>query len=501
MNLFANLAIGFNAALSPMNLLYSFAGALLGTLIGVLPGIGPTMTIALLLPVTFALPPLSALIMLAGIFYGAQYGGSTTSILINLPGETSSVVTALDGYQLAQKGKAGTALAVAAISSFIAGSIATLVIALLAPPLSKVALGFQAPEYFSLMVLGLLVSVSLSSGSVVKAMATTLIGVLVGVIGTDVTSGVERFTLGLPDLYDGINFVPIAIGMFGLAEIVRNLSKKGEEGRSIQSGKLKGLKLSLAELRQIFTPTLRGTGLGSLLGLLPGGGVVLASFSSYAVEKRMAKDPSRFGKGALEGVAAPEAANNAASQTSFIPMLTLGIPSNAVMAMMMGALLIHGIAPGPQIMKQQPVLFWGLIASMWVGNLMLVILNLPLVGIWAKVAEVPYRILYPVIVAISCVGSYAIGLKATDVYMLAAFGVIGYILVELDCELAPMLFGVVVGPMLEENMRRALIISRGDASVFIRRPVSAALLGIAVIAILVAAVPKIRSRREVLFKD
>jgi putative tricarboxylic transport membrane protein len=501
MRLLADLGLGFAAAFTWVNLFYCFLGSLLGTLIGVLPGIGPTMTIALLLPVTFSLPPLTALIMLAGIFYGAQYGGSTTSILINLPGETSSVVTALDGYQLARKGRAGAALATAAISSFAAGTIATLIIALLAPPLATVALKFQAPEYFSLMVLGLLVSVSLSSGSVVKAMATTLVGVLVGIVGTDVTSGVERFTLGLPDLYDGINFVPIAIGMFGIAEIVRNLGNDGEGSRTVRSGKLSGLSLSLADLKRIVAPTLRGTGIGSLLGILPGGGVVLASFSSYAVEKRVSRNAAEFGEGALEGVAAPEAANNAASQTSFIPMLTLGIPSNAVMAMMMGALLIHGIAPGPRIMTQQPTLFWGLVASMWVGNLMLVVLNLPLVGIWAKVAEVPYRILYPAIVAISCVGSYAIGLKTTDVLMLAAFGVAGYVLTELKCELAPMLFGIVVGPMMEENMRRALILSRGDPSIFVRRPISAGLLFVAAAAIILAAAPKMRKRREDVFGE
>jgi len=501
MNLPENLATGFYAAFSLINLLYCFLGALLGTLVGVLPGIGPTMTIALLLPVTFTLPPLSALIMLAGIFYGAQYGGSTTSILINLPGETSSVVTALDGYQLARKGRAGAALATAAISSFVAGTIATLIIALLAPPLATLALKFQAPEYFSLMVLGLLVSVSLSSGSVVKAMGATLFGVLIGIIGTDVTSGVERFTLGVTDLYDGINFVPIAIGMFGLAEIIRNLGQGEDSSRSIQSGKLSGLALSGRDLKQIVGPTLRGTGLGSILGLLPGGGVVLASFSAYAVEKRISKDPSRFGQGALEGVAAPESANNAAAQTSFIPMLTLGIPSNAVMAMMMGALLIHGITPGPRIMTEQPILFWGLVVSMWVGNLMLLVLNLPLVGLWAKVAQVPYKVLFPVIVAISCVGSYAIGLKMIDVFMLAVFGVVGFVLAGLDCELAPMLFGVVVGPMLEENMRRALILSRGDPTTFVERPISAVLLAIAFIAIVVAAVPKMRKKRAEVFSD
>lgn len=501
MELYVNLMMGFGAAISPINLLYCFFGALLGTLIGVLPGIGPTMTIALLLPVTFSLPPLSALIMLAGIFYGAQYGGSTTSILINLPGETSSVVTAIDGYQMARKGRAGAALATAAISSFVAGTLATVAISLLAPPLATVALKFQAPEYFSLMVLGLLVSVSLSSGSVLKALATTLLGVLVGIIGTDVTSGVERFTFGLPDLYDGINFVPIAIGMFGLAEIIRNLRDGGEEERSIQSDKLSGLMLSGSDIKRIIGPTLRGTGLGSILGLLPGGGVVLASFTAYAVEKRISAHREEFGTGAIEGVAAPESANNAAAQTSFIPMLTLGIPSNAVMAMMMGALLIHGIAPGPRILTEQSLLFWGLVASMWVGNFMLLVLNLPLVGLWAKVAKMPYQILFPMIVAISCVGSFAIGLKAVDVIMLALFGLIGYVLVSLDCELAPMLFGVVIGPMLEENLRRALILSRGDFTVFVRRPISATLLAIAVFAIIMAVMPRLRSKREVVFKE
>ncbi len=501
MELFSHLAIGFSAALSLTNVLYCFAGVLLGTLIGVLPGIGPTMTIALLLPVTFSLPPLSALIMLAGIFYGAQYGGSTTSILINLPGETSSVVTALDGYQMARQGRAGAALATAAIASFIAGTIATLVIALLAPPLAKVALSFGAAEYFSLMVLGLLVSVSLSSGSIIKAMAMTLLGILIGIVGTDVTSGVERFTLGLSDLFDGINFVPVAIGMFGLAEIVRNIAGGEGGARSIQTKNISGLMLSLADLKRIITPSLRGTGLGSILGILPGGGVVLASFASYALEKNVSKEPSRFGKGAIEGVAAPEAANNAASQTSFIPMLTLGVPSNPVMAMMMGALLIHGIAPGPRIMTEQAMLFWGLIVSMWIGNLMLLVLNLPLVGMWAKVAEVPYRVLFPSIVAISCVGSYSIGMKPTDVFMLATFGLLGYVLVELECELAPVLFGVIVGPMIEEYLRRAMLLSQGDPMIFLQRPISATLLAIAVISIVLAALPKIRKPREEVFRD
>ena len=501
MELFSHLAIGFSAALSLTNVLYCFAGVLLGTLIGVLPGIGPTMTIALLLPVTFSLPPLSALIMLAGIFYGAQYGGSTTSILINLPGETSSVVTALDGYQMARQGRAGAALATAAIGSFIAGTIATLVIALLAPPLAKVALSFGAAEYFSLMVLGLLVSVSLSSGSIIKAMAMTLLGILVGIVGTDVTSGVERFTLGLSDLFDGINFVPVAIGMFGLAEIVRNIAGGEGGARSIQTKNISGLILSFEDLKRIIAPSLRGTGLGSILGILPGGGVVLASFASYALEKNVSKDPSRFGKGAIEGVAAPEAANNAASQTSFIPMLTLGVPSNPVMAMMMGALLIHGIVPGPRIMTEQAMLFWGLIVSMWIGNLMLLVLNLPLVGLWAKVAEVPYRVLFPTIVAISCVGSYSIGMKPTDVFMLATFGLLGYVLVELECELAPVLFGVIVGPMIEEYLRRAMLLSQGDPMIFLQRPISATLLAVAAISIVLAALPKIRKRREEVFRD
>jgi TctA family transporter len=501
MDLLTHLSIGFSNSFSLLNIGYCFVGVLLGTLIGVLPGIGPTMTIALLLPVTFSLDPLSALIMLAGIFYGAQYGGSITSILINLPGETSSVVTALDGYQLAVQGRAGAALATSAISSFVAGTIATLVIAAMAPPLAAVALNFGAAEYFSLMVLGLIVSVSLSSGSIVKAMATTLIGVLVGLVGTDVTSGVERYTFGLSDLYDGINFVPIAIGMFGLAEIVRNLGGPESAAMSCRSHRLSSLRLSWSDLRRILWPSLRGTGLGSLLGILPGGGVVLASFASYALEKGISRNPEKFGKGALEGVAAPEAANNAAAQTSFIPMLTLGIPSNPIMAMTMGALLIHGIAPGPRIMTDQQALFWGLVTSMWLGNLLLLILNLPLVGIWAKIAEVPYRALYPSVIAISCVGSYSIGLKSTDILILAAFGVLGYVLVELGCELAPMLFGVIVGPMMEEYLRRALALSQGDPSIFLTRPISMMLLIAATVAIVLAAVPKIRNRRSEIFTD
>ena len=499
MEIFDHLALGFSVAFTFQNLFYCFLGVLLGTLIGVLPGLGPVPTIAMLLPITFGLPPVAALIMLSGIYYGAQYGGSTTAILINLPGESSSVVTAIDGYQMARQGRAGAALATAALGSFFAGSVATFLLAVFAPPLADVALKFGPPEYFSLMVLGLVASVSLASGSVVKALAMVVLGILLGLSGQDVYTGTPRFTFDLIELADGIEFVALAMGLFGMVEIIRNL--EDEHGRSVLVQKVKGLLLTKEDFKRIIAPVLRGTVLGSFLGILPGGGAMLSSFAAYSIEKRVSKYPEQFGKGAIEGVAGPESANNAGAQTSFIPMLTLGIPSNPVMALMIGAMIIQGIVPGPNVVNEQPNLFWGLIASMWLGNLMLVILNLPLIGMWVRLLTVPYHILFPLIIGFCCIGVYSVNNNVYDVYAMAAFGVFGYLLVKLDCEPAPLLLGFIIGPMLEEYLRRAMLISRGDPTVFVTRPLSAVMLAIAVLALAVVLLPSVRKKREEAFKE
>jgi TctA family transporter len=491
--------LGFSVALSLNNILYCFVGVLLGTLIGVLPGIGPIATISMLLPATFVLPPVSALIMLAGIYYGAQYGGSTTAILVNLPGEVSSVVTCLDGYQMARQGNAGKALGVAALGSFFAGSVATVLIAGFAPPLAELALKFGPADYFSLMVLGLIAAVVLAHGSIIKAIAMIVLGLLMGLIGTDVNSGVARYSFGLPELIDGIGIGTIAMGMFGFSEIVRNL-EQGEK-REVFTKRITGLLPNWKDIKQAFPATVRGTMLGSMLGILPGGGPVLGAFSAYTLEKKLAKDPSRFGKGAIEGVAGPESANNAAAQTSFIPLLTLGIPSNPVMALMIGAMIIHGIQPGPQIMTAKPELFWGMIASMWVGNLLLVVLNLPLIGMWVKLLTVDYRYLYPAILIFCAIGVYSISNATIDVLLAALFGFIGYTFIKLDMEPAPLLLGFVLGPMMEENLRRALLLSRGDPAVFFTRPISATLLVLSAILIILVAAPSISRRREEAFQE
>jgi TctA family transporter len=499
MDILHNLLLGFQVAVSPINLLYCLIGVLLGTLIGVLPGVGPVATIAMLLPVTFSLSPIAALIMLAGIYYGAQYGGSTTAILVNIPGESSSVVTCLDGYQMARQGRAGPALSVAAIGSFFAGCVATLLVAVAAPPLAEVALKFGPAEYFSLMVLGLVAAVVLAHGSLIKAIAMVILGLLLGLIGTDVNSGVLRFTFGIPELSDGIGFVVVAMGMFGTAEIVANLEHK--EQREVFTAKLSHLYPSKQDFKRAAPAAVRGTILGSLLGILPGGGALLASFGAYTLEKKVSKYSHEFGKGAIEGVAGPESANNAGAQTSFIPMLTLGIPSNAVMALMIGAMMIQGIAPGPQVMTEKPELFWGLIASMWVGNLMLVVLNLPLIGIWIKLLTVPYRLLYPSILVFMAVGVFSLSNSSFDVLIMAIFGILGYICVKLECEPAPMILGFILGPLMEENLRRAMLLSRGDATVFFTKPISAGFMIAAIILLLIIALPTIRKKREEAFQE
>jgi putative tricarboxylic transport membrane protein len=498
-DLFSNLALGFGVALTPLNLGLAFLGCLVGTLIGVLPGVGPIATIAMLLPITFGLDPTGALIMLAGIYYGAQYGGSTTAILVNIPGEATSVVTALDGHQMARQGRAGVALGIAAIGSFFAGTVATLVIAALGAPLTRLALIFGPAEYFSLMVMGLVFAVVLARGSILKAVAMILVGVLLSTVGTDLETGEERMTFGLPFLADGIDFAVLAMGIFGIAEIMRNLDHT--EHRDVVRQAIGRLLPNKDDFRQAYKPVLRGTLIGATLGILPGNGAVLGPFAAYTVEKKLAKDPRRFGRGAIEGVAGPESANNAGAQTSFIPLLTLGIPPNAVMALMVGAMTIHGIIPGPQVMTKNPNLFWGMIASMWIGNLMLLIINLPLVGMWVRLLKVPYRLMFPAILMFCCIGIYSINSLPTDVMFIGLFGLVGYMLIKFGFEPAPMLLGFVLGKLMEENLRRALIISRGSLQTFIDRPVSAGLLAVALILLVLALLPSIRKGRDEVFTE
>ena len=499
MDLFSNLALGLGVALSLKNLGLCFLGCMIGTLIGVLPGVGPVATIAMLLPITFGIDPIGALIMLAGIYYGAQYGGSTTAILVNIPGEATAIVTVLDGHQMARNGKAGVALGIAAIGSFIAGTVATLIIAALGAPLTKLALLFGPADYFSLMVLGLMFAVVLARGSVPKAMAMILVGVLFSTIGTDLETGEERLTFGWQEISDGLEFTYIAMGMFGFAEILRNL--ENPEARNVVKTTIGRLLPSWAEMKQSAAPIARGTFLGSFLGLLPGNGAVLGPFASYTLEKKLAKDPSRFGRGAIEGVAGPESANNAGAQTAFIPLLTLGIPPNAVMALMVGAMTIHGIVPGPQIISKQPQLFWGMIASMWIGNLMLLVINLPLVGLWVKLLQVPYRLMFPSIVLFCCIGIYSVNNSPTDVMMTAVFGMFGYMLFKFGFEPAPMLLGLVLGRLMEEKLRQALVISRGSFITFVERPLSGGLLAISLVMIIIALLPSIRQSRETVFQE
>jgi TctA family transporter len=499
MELLQHLGTGFEIAFTWHNILYALVGCILGTLIGVLPGIGPVATIAMLLPATFVLHPVSALIMLAGIYYGAQYGGSTTAILVNLPGEVSSVVTCLDGYQMARKGQAGKALGISALGSFFAGTVATVLIAGFAPPLADLALKFGPSDYFSLMVLGLIAAVVLAHGSLIKAIAMIILGLLTGLIGTDVNSGVARYSFNLPELIDGLNIGTVAMGVFGFSEIIRNL-EQGEK-REVFTKSISGLLPNWKDIKQASPAVLRGTILGSALGILPGGGPILGAFSAYTLEKKLSKDPSRFGKGAIEGVAAPESANNAAAQTSFIPLLTLGIPATPTMALMIGAMIIHGIQPGPQIMTARPDLFWGMIASMWIGNFLLVILNLPLIGMWVKLLTVKYDYLFPAILIFCCVGVYSINNASMDVLLAALFGFIGYVFIKFAMEPAPLLLGFVLGPMMEENLRRALLLSRGDPSVFFTRPISLTLLIISALLLVLVMAPSIAKKREEVFVE
>jgi TctA family transporter len=508
-DLFQNLATGFSAAATLKNVGFAFLGCLLGTLIGVLPGIGPIPTIAMLLPITFGLDPLSSLVMLAGIYYGAQYGGSTTSILVNIPGEAASIVTCIDGHEMAKQGRAGAALGVAALGSFFAGTVGTIFIAGFGPPLAAVARQFTSPDYFSLMVLGLVTAVILAHGSLIKAVGMVLVGLLLGLVGTDVNSGLTRYTFGIPEIWDRIDFVPLVIGMFGIVEIIRNLEQTTLPRPHLKA-RLRELWPRGRDLREGWHAVVRGTGLGSLLGILPGGGAVLASFASYTLEKKVAKDPSRFGKGAIEGVAGPESANNAAAQTSFIPLLTLGLPSNPIMALMMGAMIIQGIQPGAAVMSARPELFWGMVASMWIGNLMLLVINLPLIGVWVRLLSVPYRLLYPAILLFCVIGIYSVNTNANELAICAIFAVFGYMLLKFGCEPAPLVLGFILGPLMEENLRRSLVISRGDFTTFVdcrfwngtcERPISTVLLVLSLVMLVVAILPSIRASREQVFQE
>ena len=502
MELIDHLSMGFGVAFTFTNLLYCLGGCILGTLIGVLPGIGPVATIAMLLPATYALPPVSALIMLAGIYYGAQYGGSTTAILVNLPGESSSVVTVIDGYQMARKGRAGPALAAAGLGSFFAGCVGTLILAAFAPPLTELAFKFGPAEYFSLMILGLIGAVVLASGSLLKAIGMIVLGLLLGLVGTDVNSGVARYSFDVPELTDGIGFVAIAMGVFGYGEIIANLSRPDDE-REVFTAKVSGLFPTKEDFKRMIPAVLRGTALGSSLGILPGGGALLSAFAAYTIEKKTKLHPGEvpFGKGNIRGVAAPEAANNAGAQTSFIPLLTLGIPPNAVMALMVGAMTIHNIQPGPQVMTSNPELFWGLIASMWLGNAMLVMLNLPLIGMWIKLLTVPYKFLFPAIVLFCAIGVYSTNNNTWDIWMVGIFGFVGYTFFKLGCEPAPLLLGFILGPMMEENLRRSLLLSRGDWSVFVTRPISLGLLLAAALLLVIVLLPAVKAKREEAFVE
>lgn len=499
MDLLSNLVLGLSVALSLNNLLFCLVGVLVGTLVGVLPGLGTTATIAILLPLTFQLDPTGSLIMLGGIYYGAQYGGSTTAILVNMPGEGTSVVTAIDGYQMARQGRAGAALAIAALSSFAAGTLATVVISVLGPVMAAAALSFGPVEYFSLMVFGLTMSIVIASGSLFKAMAMVFLGLLLGAVGTDIETNAERMTFGFLELYDGVEFAVVAVGLYGIAEILQNLETVGD--RSILSGKISNLWPSRDDFRRGAPAAGRGSVIGSILGILPGNGAVLAPFISYATEKTLSKFPSQFGKGAVEGVAGPEAANNAAAQTAFIPMLTLGIPPNAVMAVMIGAMMIQGLIPGPQVMSSKPDLFWGLIASMWIGNILLLVINLPLIGMWVQLLRVPFRLLFPAIILICFIGVYSLRNSEFDVFLVGLFGFLGYAMVKFGFERTPFVIAFILGDLMEEKLRQSLLIGQGDLTVFLRSSISLTLLVMACVLVGLTLLPSIRSKRDEAMND
>lgn len=499
MELFDYLGIGFSVALQPTNLLYCFVGVFIGTLVGVLPGIGPVGAMSLLLPITFNSTPEGAIIMLAGIYYGAMYGGSTTSILVNIPGEAASVVTCLDGYAMARQGRAGPALGISAFGSFIAGTLSVLGLMLLAPPLAKFALKFGPPEYFTLMVMGVTVLTYLAHGSMSKALIMAALGLALGLIGLDSITASPRFTFNRLELLDGIGLVPIVMGLFGISEVLLNI----EQGihREVVKTSLKGLLPTAKDWKDSTAPIARGSLLGFFLGILPGGGAVISSFISYAVEKRISREPELFGKGAIAGVAGPEAANNAATGGAFIPLMTLGIPSNVVIAMLLGAFMIHGVTPGPLLMKQNPQIFWGVIVSMYVGNAMLLVLNLPLIGIWVKILKIPYKILFPLILLFCLIGVYSVSNSVFDIYIMLIFGIVGYLMKKFEYEGAPLVLAFVLGPMMENNLRKSLIISQGDFSIFFTRPLAAVSLIISIALLLFPLIPWLRKKREEIPKE
>jgi putative tricarboxylic transport membrane protein len=491
MDVLHNVVFGFQVALQPTNLIYCFIGTLIGTLVGVLPGLGPAAAIALLLPSTFHASPVSATIMLAGIYYGAMYGGSTTSILVNIPGEAASVVTCIDGHKMALKGRAGPALGIAAFGSFIAGTFGVIALTITGPLLSGVALRFGPPEYFSMMIVGITVLTYLSSGSMVKSLMMATVGLILGGIGMDAISGKYRFTYGMQILADGVGLVPLVMGLFGISEVLENLET--EIKRDIVAAKFKNLFPNLQDWKDSTGPIIRGTFLGFFMGLVPGGGAIIAAFASYAIEKKVAKHPEEFGHGAIQGVAGPEAANNSAASGNFIPLLTLGIPCNAVMAILLGALMIHGLQPGPLLMTKAPDLFWGTIISMYIGNAMLLVLNLPLIGLWAKVLKVPYYLLYPLIILFCLIGAYSVGNNAGDVVLMLIFGIVGYLMKKFQFDGAPLVLAVVLGPMLEEAFRQSLMLSKGNFSIFVSRPLSLSFL---VVAFLLLVVPIVTQRKK-----
>ncbi|MGZ3514479.1 MAG: tripartite tricarboxylate transporter permease, partial [Thermodesulfobacteriota bacterium] len=493
MDTFSQLLLGFSVALQPINLFYCFLGCLIGTLVGVLPGLGPTAAMSLLLPATLHITPVAAIIMLAGIYYGAMYGGSTTSILVNIPGEAASAVTCLDGYQMARQGKAGRALGISAFGSFIAGTIGIFGMTLMAVPLANLALRFGPPEYFALMCLGMVVLTFLSSTSMVKALMMACFGILIGTVGTDTVSGTARFSFGIIELMDGVGLVPVVMGLFGISEMLLNIETKID--RDIFKTRVKGLFPTVADWIQSAGAIIRGTVIGFFLGILPGGGAVLSSFVAYAVEKKVSKTPEKFGTGLIEGVAAPESANNSAAQGAFIPLLTLGIPSNVVMAMLLGALIIHGVTPGPLLLTNHPQVFWGVVGSMYIGNVMLLVLNLPLIGIWVQLLKVPYAILMPLIIVFCIIGSYTIGNSIMDVLFMLIFGVVGYLMKKLKYEAPPLILAFVLGPMLEYSLKQSLMVSKGSFKIFFSRPISATCLIIALVLVVLPIIPRLRKKR------
>jgi putative tricarboxylic transport membrane protein len=498
-DILASVALGFEVALQPTNLLSCFIGVFIGTLVGVLPGIGPVSAMSLLLPVTLTSSPAAGIIMMAGIYYGSMYGGSTTSILVNIPGEAASVVTCLDGHQMAKQGRAGPALGIAALASFIAGTFAIILLMLVAPLLANVAVAFGPADYFSLMVLGLVVLTFLTQGSMTKAMVMACVGAVLGLVGLDSITAQPRLTFDRLEFIDGIGLVPVVMGLFGIAEVLHNIERP--VSREIIASKIRKLWPDKEDWRASAGPIGRGTILGFFLGILPGGGAVISSFASYALEKRLSSDPDRFGQGAIEGVAGPEAANNAAAGGAFIPLMTLGIPPNVVMALLLGAFIIHGLQPGPLMISQNPNLFWGIVVSMYIGNAMLLVLNLPLIGMWVQLLRMPYNVLFPLIVLFSIVGVYCSSNNVFDVYVMIGFGLLGYLMRKVGYEPAPLVLAFVLGPLLENNLRKALILSQGELTTFATRPISATCLILAAALLATPMLPALRRKRDAIALD